>query len=58
MSNWLFGYVKLSKSTDQDQRKYSGYGIGFDSCLVFSFTHGAVGKNVNIFGELKLTAEA
>ena len=58
MSNWLFGYVKLSKSADLDQRKYSGYGIGFDSCSVFSFTHGVVGKNVNIFGSLTLTVGA
>ena len=58
MSNWLFGYVKLSKSADIDQRKYSGYGIGFDSCSVFSFTLGVVGKNVEIFGSLTLTVEA
>ena len=31
LENCLFGAVKLTKSTDIDKYKYSGYGIGFDS---------------------------
>ena len=46
----LFGSVKLTKNTDLDQYKHSGYGIGFDSCSEFSFTDGTFGKNVIIFG--------
>ena len=29
---------------------FTGYGIGFDSCLEFSFTDGSYGKNVINFG--------
>ena len=31
IQNCLFGAVKLTKSDDIDQYKYSGYGIGFNS---------------------------
>ena len=31
LENCLFGAVKLTKNTDIDKYKYSGYGIGFDS---------------------------
>ena len=34
----LFGSVKLTKNTDPDKFKCSGYGIGFDSRSEFSFT--------------------
>ena len=30
LENCLFGAVKLTKHTDIDQYKYSGYSIGFD----------------------------
>ena len=46
LNNCLFGFVKLTKNADQDKYKYSGYGIGLDSCLAFSFTNGSMGKNV------------
>ena len=31
LGNSLFGAVKLTKNTDLDKCKYSGYGIGFDA---------------------------
>ena len=40
LNNWLFGSVELTKNADSDNYKYSGYGIGFDSCSEFSFTDG------------------
>ena len=46
----LFGSVKLTKNADLDKCKYTGYGIGFDSCSDFLFTDGSYGKNVIIFG--------
>ena len=46
LNNCLFGPVKLTKSADLDKYKYSGYGIGFDSCSEFLFTDGSVGLNV------------
>ena len=46
----LFRSVKLTENADLDKYKYSGYGIGFDSCSKFSSTDGSVGKNVIIFG--------
>ena len=35
--NYLLGAVSLTKNTDIDQYKYSGYGIGFDTGGSFSF---------------------
>ena len=49
VGNCLFGSVKLTKNTDPDKHKYSGYGIGFISRLEFLFTDGRYGKNVIIF---------
>ena len=49
VGNCLFGSVKLTKNTDPDKHKYSGYGIGFNSRLEFLFTDGRYGKNVIIF---------
>ena len=46
----LFGSVKVTKNADLDKCKYTGYGIGFDSCSDFLFTDGSYGKNVIIFG--------
>ena len=37
----MFGAIKLTKNTDPDKYKYSGYRIGFDSCSEFFFTDGS-----------------
>ena len=50
LGNCLFGTVKLTKNTELDKYKYTGYGIGFDSRSEFLFTDGSYGKNVIIFG--------
>ena len=50
LQNYLFGAVKLTKNTDIDKYKYSGYGIGFDSRGSFSHPSGGYGRNVIIFG--------
>ena len=50
LSNCLFRSVKLTKNTDLDKYKYTGYGIGFDSRSEYLFTAGSYGKNVIIFG--------
>ena len=36
LGNYLFGVVKVTKNADPDKCKYSGFGIGFDSCPQFS----------------------
>ena len=46
----MFGAVKLTKNTDFNKYKYSGYGIGFDAPRSFSLSDGSgFGKNVIIF---------
>ena len=50
LGNCLFGGVKLTKNADPDKYSYSGYGIGFDSCIEYSLLDGSVDKNVIIFG--------
>ena len=40
----LFGPVTLTKNTDIDKYKYSGYGIGFDRRSSFSFPSGGLVK--------------
>ena len=45
LGNCLFGSVNLTKNTDLDKYKYSGYGIGFDS----SFTGENFGKKCQYF---------
>ena len=40
----------MTKNTDVDKYKYSGYGIGFDRRSSFSFPSGGFGQNVLIFG--------
>ena len=47
--NCLFVAVKLTKNTDTVKYKYSGYGIGFDSCRTFSFPSCKFTQNVIIF---------
>ena len=49
LCNCLFASVKLTNNADLDQYKYTGYGIGFDSCSEFLFTDRSNGKNVIIF---------
>ena len=46
----MFGDFKLAKNADQYKYSYSGYGIGFDCCSVFSFPNFGLGKNTIIFG--------
>ena len=50
LENCLFGAMKLTKNSDIDKYKYSGYSIGFDSRGSFSHPSGENGKNVIIFG--------
>ena len=50
LENCLFGAVTLTKTADIDKCRYSGYGIGFDRKVSFSFPVGGFGKNVIIFG--------
>ena len=45
----MFGAVKLTKNSDIDKYKYSGYGIGFDSKGSFLHSNG-LGRNAIIFG--------
>ena len=49
LENCLFGAVSLTKHTDIDQYKYSGYGIGFDKKGEFSIDSNGLGKNVIFF---------
>ena len=50
LENCFFGAVNLTRNTDIDKYKYSGYGIGFDSKGTFSHSNRGFGKNVIIFG--------
>ena len=45
----MFDAVRLTRNTDIDKYKYSGYGIGFDRRESFSFPGGAPGQNVILF---------
>ena len=47
LENCLFGAVSLTKHVDNDQYKYSGYGIGFDRKVIID--HG-FGRNCIILG--------
>ena len=49
LENCLFGTVKLTKNSDIDKYKYTGYGIGFDSKGHFLFPDGSFGQNIIIF---------
>ena len=40
IKNCLFGAFTLTKNTDIDKYRYSGYGIGFDRRSSFSFPGG------------------
>ena len=50
IKNCLFGAVTLTKNSNIDKYRYSGYGIGFDRRSSFSFPGGGFGQNVLIFG--------
>ena len=50
LKNFLFSAVTLTKNSDIDKYKHSGYGTGFDRRSNFSFPGGGYGKNVLIFG--------
>ena len=50
LKNCLFGAVTLTKNTDIDKYRYSGYGIGFDRRSSFSFPGGGFAQNILIFG--------
>ena len=50
LGNCLFGSVELTKNADVYKYKYSGYGIGFDTCSYFLFTYGSYGKKCLCFG--------
>ena len=50
VQNALFGAISLTKNSDANKYKYSGYGIAFDRISSFSFPGGGYGQNVKIFG--------
>ena len=50
LKNCLFGAVTLTKNSDIEKYKYSGYWIGFDRRSSFSFPSGGFGQNIIIFG--------
>ena len=50
LKNCLFGAVTLTKNIDIVKYGYSGYGIGFDRRLRFSFAGGGFGQNIIIVG--------
>ena len=50
MANALFRAVKLTKNSDIDKYKCSGYGIGFDGHGFFSHRSSGTGRNVITFG--------
>ena len=49
MTNALFGALRLTKNTDIDKYRYSGYGIGFDGHGFYSHLSEGTGKNAIIF---------
>ena len=49
LKNCLFAALSLTKHVDINQYKYSGYGIGFDRKVKFSFGNG-FGRHCIIFG--------
>ena len=50
LENCLFGAIKITKNSDIDKYKYSGYGLGFDSKGVFSHPRCSFGNNAFFFG--------
>ena len=52
LKSFLFGAVKLTKSTDINKCQYSGYGIGFARRSSFSLPNGGFGQTVIIFEQI------
>ena len=50
LKDCLFGAVNLTKNAEPDKYFYSGYGIEFDSGLLFAYPGFHWGKNVVVFG--------
>ena len=50
LKSCLLVEIILTKNTDIDKYRYSGYGIGFDRRSSFSFPGGGFGQNVLILG--------
>ena len=46
----MFDGVKITKNTDVDKYKYSGYGIAFHGKGVFTHPTGSFGNNAIVFG--------
>ena len=46
----LVGAVRVTKNTDVDKYKYSGYGIVFDGKGIFTHPTGNFGDNAIVFG--------
>ena len=46
LDEYLFGVLKVTKSTDADKYRYSGYGTGLDAHSSFLFSNGDIDKNV------------
>ena len=46
----MFGGVKLTKNAGVDKYSYSGYGVGFGTCIEYYLRDCKVGKNYIIFG--------
>ena len=54
LGNCLFRSVKLTKNADLNKYKYTGYGIGFDFRLEFSFTDGSYGTKYHFWSLYEL----
>ena len=50
IQNCLFGAINLTKNSDIDKYKYSGYGIDSESKGTFSHPTASFGQNATIFG--------
>ena len=50
LGNYLFGVVKVTKNADPDKCKYSGFGIGIDSCPQFLWIDESNEKKIIISG--------
>ena len=50
VKNGVFGAATLAKNAGVEKYGYSGFGIGYDRRLSFSFPGGEFGQNVLIFG--------
>ena len=48
LQNFLFGTIKITKSSHIVKYKYTGYGTGFDSKVTFSHPTGSFGNNAII----------